>query len=136
MSVISFENALKLKRAGCNIPAAKAYRYHTESHKEVQREGIKTITTTWEDWDGDQKTVFLGETSQQKRELSDRFYDSWNDALAYAYSTRELAQIIALVYPVGHTVSALAEPDTLVEQLIGLNFQSTQLEALAKKGLQ
>jgi len=119
--VITLENALKLKAAGCNGYAAKSYRYYTKNYKEVKKEGNLTVTKTWTEWDGDMTGVTLDDTSSQKSQLSDRFYDSWDDALAPAYNIVELAHLIATWDQAwAKRIEALTNPNDLIIHVLEL----------------
>ena len=96
---VSFAVALAMRDAYIQGEAENAYRFHTKARDHEPAREIVVDGTVYREvgpslpdevWDGNEKSVEFGPTAQMKQGLSDRWEDSWNDALAAAYSLTEL----------------------------------------------
>jgi hypothetical protein len=114
MKVISFKTALKLAEKGFHGKSEMVYIYQVVDKKVVKKKGKKTITETWEEWNGDEKSVHLHKYSHKDSHLSDRFYDSWTDSWIPAYNALELLKL----FKDDKMIGANADPEKLAKELL------------------
>lgn len=121
----SFDISLDLFKAGYNAKTEYGWRFFTEKAKNntklktvtidgvTYREEIKESPLGYEDWDKNTVSIKLGPWDTLKAQLSDRFYDSWNDMLIPAYTVLELTELDDTL-----RVSKKDNPNTIAQEIL------------------